>query len=146
MFADASEPIRGTQLIFGEDGIVIIGRSCVVNGERKQHVETGDQFVCVKENDGRKKFVVTSREKINGVVITREIEEFLLETFEFIEAARLVVFEEQLFVFIKRREGSVNEVEIPAKFNIRDVLYVDQFPITTNGTFNRHYVNISFFR
>lgn len=98
------------------------------------------------EDDGRTKFVVVSRvsfvhlplvnwlqEKINGAVVSREVEEFLFSTFDFVQSARLVTFREQLFVFIRRVASSNAEVRIPHKFAIRSVFYIDQFPITTNG-------------
>jgi hypothetical protein len=58
--ADASNAISDTRLIFAPDGVEIYGRTCVVNGERKSGVQTGDQFICVTSNE-KKAYVITSR-------------------------------------------------------------------------------------
>ncbi|KAI6222461.1 AMP-binding domain-containing protein [Aphelenchoides fujianensis] len=130
--ADASNAIRGTRLVFGPEGVEIHGRECVVNGERRPFVQTGDQFVRVEE-DGREKFLITSRDKINGEVVTREAEEFVVAESPHVEAARLVVFREQRFLFVQRVAGSREAVELPPDFKIRSVFYVEELPLTTNG-------------
>lgn len=67
--------------------------------------------------------------------MSREIEDYLLTTFDFVEVARLVTFNGQLFVFVKRSAACNQLVEVPDKFGIKSVFYVEQFPITVSGEF-----------
>lgn len=47
--ADVSNVLPGTELEFSADGVLIGGsRRCVVDGEFKQKVATGDQFIELK--------------------------------------------------------------------------------------------------
>ncbi|KAI6175626.1 AMP-binding domain-containing protein [Aphelenchoides bicaudatus] len=132
-FADTSDTIQDTRLRFSTDGVEIHGRGCVVDGEMRKSILTGDQFIEVNEN-GQTKYVITSREKINGEIVSREVEEYLLKAFHFVRAARLVTYNEQLFIFIQKIDGSEDGlVEIPEKFRIKSIFYIDQFPITVNG-------------
>ncbi|KAI6181129.1 AMP-binding domain-containing protein [Aphelenchoides besseyi] len=131
--ADASNPIRDTELIFGPNGVEIYGRGCVVNGESQSCIHTGDHFIEVEEN-GRKKFSIMSRDKINGEVVTREVEDYVLSEFPQVEAARLVVYDNQRFLFLQAVEGCNDQIDrIPTEFHIRNVFHVDKLPMTPNG-------------
>ncbi|KAI6206952.1 hypothetical protein M3Y94_00973800 [Aphelenchoides besseyi] len=131
--ADASNPIRDTKLIFGANGVEIHGRGCVVNGQSQSCIHTGDHFVEVEEN-GRKKFSITSRDKINGEVVTREVEDYVVDEYPQIEAARLVVYDNQRFLFLQPVEGCNDQIDrIPNEFKVLTILYVDKLPITSNG-------------
>jgi hypothetical protein len=65
--------------------------------------------------------------------VTREVEQFLMENFDFVDTSRLVTYKQQLFVFVQRIDRSNNKVVVPDKFNIKAVFYVDKFSITPNG-------------
>lgn len=68
-----------------------------------------------------------------GAVISREVEEYLIQKYEFVDTARLVVYASQLFVFVKRFVDKEGNVEVPKAFNIKDIFYVNEFLLTDNG-------------
>ncbi|CAD5226950.1 unnamed protein product [Bursaphelenchus xylophilus] len=131
--ADASNSLPDTEVIFvKEKGVIIKSdrRFCFVNNEKCNVIVTDDQFQSFEEN-GVTKYNIIGRKKIRGQAISRDVEDYVIKTYDYIKDARMVIFNDFIYLFVVTTDGK--KIGIIAGYSIKKVFYIQQLPLNNNG-------------